>query len=995
LLRDLLANRYDIRESDPIVEVRQKFETAITDVLTDAAEAKAHFLGQWLGYDFGHSPHVATIGEDAEQLKNRGVLYLSQLWKRVAGERPVLLFLEDIHWADAPSLAAILDVLRREPALPLLVVALTRSSLFEHHPTWQELGQENKIEGLFDNEPAYYFVNLNPLPSTADHELLAEILQKVADIPPKLFNLVADRAEGNPFYMEEFVKMLIDGGVIEPGKDLWQVDLAHLDERRIPGTLTGVLQARLDRLAVEERGTLQRAAVIGRVFWDTAVQRLSGDRDQVQLVSLQKRELIYRQSETAFVNTHQFLFKHDLLRDVTYQTVLKKARQLYHGRVADWLVEVAGVNGRTDEYAAVIAEHYQLAEQQDKAAHWYGRAGQDAATRYAHSQAIHYLILALDLTAKDDNTTRYTLLSAREKVYDLQGNRQAQFEDLEQLASVVDGLGIIEQATVSLRQARYADMTGEYDYAIICAQAAIELGQPQDHTDIVSAGHEIWGKALWHQGQFLAAQEKYLAGLQLARTGANPRLVRDCLAGLGDVAWNQGEYASAQGYYEQALAICQENGDRQGEGESLKNLGNVALYQGEYTSAQGYYEQALAICRNIGNRQVEGESLNNLGNVALYQGDYASAQRYYKQSLAICREMGDRQGEATSLNNLGVVARRQGEYASAQKYYEQSLAIRQVIGDRKGEGESFNNLGLATWGQGDYASTKRHYEHSLAISQEIGDRKGEGICLHNLAFIASYQREYASALKYYEQSLAIRQEIGDQWGEGESLNELGVVARRQGDYASAQRYYEQSLAIKQKIGDRRGEGYSLNNLGTVALCQGEYMVAQRYLEQSLAIFRETGDRLDEGESLNQLGALMLARSNLQLAELYYQQAVAIHEELNQPHCLVENWAGLAKVKLVKGVQENAWKYAQQILEYLNTNPQLNGVESPIRTFHFIWDVLIALGQIGEAKGVLSLAIQAMQDYLNKNSDPTTQAMYLGQPHHQVLWVAWQQRQETH
>lgn len=830
LVRDLLATRFGIRESDPIDEMRQKFEAAIADILTGQAEMKAHFLGQWLGYDFSHSPYVAIIGDNAEQLKNRGLLYLTQFLRAMAQKRPILLFLEDIHWADTPSLDAILDILRREPALPLFVVALTRLSLFEHRPAWRELGQErrNEIEGLVFKEPGYHFITLNPLPTTVNRELLAEILQKVAYIPEKLFNLVANRAEGNPFYMEELVKMLIDNGVIVPEEELWRIDLTQLDETQIPGTLTGVLQARLDRLAANEKVTLQRASVVGRVFWDTAVKELGDDPNQVQLTPLQSRELIYKQSETAFIGTEQFLFKHDLLRDVTYQTVLKKTRQLYHGQIANWLVEVAVMNGRVDEYAAVISKHYQLAGKPDQAAIWYGRAGQYAAAHNAHEETIHYLNLALEFTHPDDYVARYTLLQVRENTYRIQGNREAQQADLDTLTSLANNLSAAEQANVALQRASYAIMTSEYATAIATVQAAIKLAQAVMATNLIAKGHSFWGTALFRQGKYPAAKIQYATGYRLAKEVGEQQVIASCLQGLGSVVQNQGDYMAASVYYHQTLAICREIGDRYGEGMSLNHLGGVADEQEDYVKAQQYFEQALVINRESGNRMGEAASLGNLGFGALCQGAYARACGYFEQTLLISREINHRRMEGTSLINLGEVAANQGEYARAYLYFEQALAI----------------------------------------FRKIGVRGGEGIC----------------------------------------LNELGAVA--------------------------------------------------------------------------------LAQANISLAKTYYRQAMTIHQELNLSHYLVEDWAGLAQVRLIQGDQVGARRYGEQVLNYLEENSRLNGAENPMRVFRFTWEVLVALDQPEESYRLLALAGQIMQDYLDKNSDPALQEMYLRQPHHQVLWAAW-------
>jgi tetratricopeptide (TPR) repeat protein len=231
--------------------------------------------------------------------------------------------------------------------------------------------------------------------------------------------------------------------------------------------------------------------------------------------------------------------------------------------------------------------------------------------------------------------------------------------------------------------------------------------------------------------------------------------------------------------------------------------------------------------------------------------------------------------------------------------------------------------------------------------------------------------------------------MGHQQGEGNSLNNLGNVALNQGDYGAAKGHFEQSLAIRREIGDRWGEGNSLSNLGRVVWNQGNYGTAKEYFEQSLAIRREIGDRLEEGNSLNDLGSAALALANLPLAETYYQQALTIHQELNQPRHLAEDWAGLAQLKLAKGDQKSAGRYGQQILDYLKENPRLNGIDNPMRTFRFTWEVLIALGQTSEADDVLTLAVQVMQDYLDKNSDHALREMYLRQPHHRILWAAWQ------
>ena len=816
LLRNMLADRFQILDSDPLAAVRQKFVVGLAEFLPQDSEMKAHILGTWLGYDFSESPHLRLIQDDPEQIKDRATLYLAQSFTAIGERQPIVVFLEDIHWADGGSLDTVVDLARRRPYLPLLVVCLARPSLYERRPQWEA--------GL----PVHTRLELASLTEADTRALVAEILRRVDPLPERLLGLISSRAEGNPFYAEELVKMLIDDGVIVTGTERWQVVPEQLLKFNVPPTLTGVLQARLDKLAPEEKQALQQASVIGRVFWDKALATLRAEAYKA-LPVLQAKEFIFPQADSAFAGTEAYIFKHTLLRDVAYESVLKRLRRQYHALVADWLVGAAEDNGRSDEYAALIGVHYQLAEKYMLAALWYGRVGQQATATFAHKEAIHYLTLALQFTPNNDRITQFSLLEAREKAYDYQGNREAQRQDLERLAALSGYLNVIEQAAVSLRQAHYADVTSDYAQAIFHAQAVIELGQSESDMGLEAAGQAAWGSALWQQGHYSQAQSHFQTGLQLAKMVGDEKQVAYCLHGLGIVADLQGDYAAARIYYEQALAIRREIGDRHGEGASLNGLGIVVGIQGDHTAAKGYFEEALAISQEIGNRYREGACLNNLGFEASNQGDYATAKRYFEQSLAIWRE--------------------------------------------------------------------------------IGDRYREGACLNNLGFIASSQEDHTSAKGYFKQSLAISQEIGNRWAEGISLHELGAIG--------------------------------------------------------------------------------LSQANLSSAESFYQQALAIRQELNQTHYLVEDWAGLAKVKLALGDQESAHQYGLEVVNYLKeNNSHLDGSENPMRVFHFTWDVLVTLGQTREADEVFTLAVQIMQDYLDKNSDTVLQEMYLNQPYHRLLWQAW-------
>jgi ABC-type oligopeptide transport system substrate-binding subunit/class 3 adenylate cyclase len=386
LIRRMFANRFEILNSDSAAEVQDKFRTAMAAALNPD---QADLVGQLLGLDFSASPAVqAQLG--SESFVELATAHLTEYMRAIASE-PTVILLEDIHSADDSSLDLLDCLAAAVHDRRLLVVCLARPPLFERRPNWGE-GRETHTQ-----------INLKPLSRRASRILVGEILQKAGDVPHELRDLIVEGAEGNPFYVEELIKMLIEDGVIVVGEDHWLVEPERLARVHVPPTLTGVLQARLDSLPPEEKMLLQRAAVVGRLFWDTAVadlkaneeSRLSEEDITALLEAVRDRELVFRRERSAFAGAEEYIFQHSLLRDVTYETVLLDVRRVYHGQVARWLEAAAGK--RISEYLGLIAGHYELAAEGEKAVEYLLRAGDQARLAYACHEASGFYHRALPL----------------------------------------------------------------------------------------------------------------------------------------------------------------------------------------------------------------------------------------------------------------------------------------------------------------------------------------------------------------------------------------------------------------------------------------------------------------------------------------------------------------------------------------------------------------------------------------------------------------------
>ena len=627
LFRDLFAHRFDILDSDPPPVALDKFRGGFASVLggnkagaadQDEDADAAGIVGHWLGFDFDASPAVARLLGSPE-FGLTAQAHLLRYFRAQAAADPLVIYLDDIHWADDASLDLardLADALRGSPA-PVFFVAPARPTLFERRPDWAA------------DRPGFTRVDLRPLSAAGTLALVDEVLQRVDDLPPRLRRRIADASGGNPFFVEELVKMLIEQGVIERGgegeqgsrgekltpapplplspapEEVWHVRAEKLAGLIVPTTLVGLLQARLDALPPVERLVLQCSAVIGRVFWDVAVDDMVDDAAIQAIQAAVARELIYRRERSAFAGAGEFTFKHALLREVCYETVLLADRRALHGRVARWLEAHAG--DRLDEYLTVLAEHWVAAGDSERAGDYMARSGELALAAGNHVAACVALRRSGQLTAPAA-TDLVRLGESCFMVSDLPGAADA-------LARALD-------------LARAAnDRTAEVDSLYWRSRVATA------------------------QGDFVAADAFLQTALPLARAIGGAPLAR-ALEGLAGVAGSRGELAAAGALAAEALALAHTAGDVTLEMRCLGLLGTFARLDGDLDAAGERFEAARALAHRAGNLEREATALLNLGDLAYRRGRFADARDAARVAFDLFRDQGRPDAIATAGGNL-------------------------------------------------------------------------------------------------------------------------------------------------------------------------------------------------------------------------------------------------------------------------------------------------------------------------------------------------------
>ncbi len=614
-----------------------------------------------------------------------------QVLQAAAGVRPTVIVIEDAHWADEATLE-LLHFLARSVGHAGLQVCVTYCDDGNGPANSLAELEENRVERL----------SLHGLLSQDTSDLVCSMLG-LKQPPALLMEQVQRTTGGNALFVQELIRSLAeDGVVLQRTVEGWRVDRAALQEARLPESIRQVAGNRLAYLSAEIREVLGWAAVVGPIFWDRVLEdvgQVSSERVETALREGLEQELIFERDALSFEGAREYLFAKPAVQEMGYESFSLQGRREVHSRVAAWLM--ARSEEEVNEHLGLIADHLVRAVQIEQAISYLTRAGEQAAAQFANVEAIAYLSRALDLTPTDEIARQYPLLLAREKMYHLQGAREAQTRDLAALQKLAKSLDDQRQAEAALRYADYFEATGDYPAMIGIAQQIIRLAQTAQDVNSEAMGYLHWGTALWRQSRYKAARFQLEQAQSLAQEAGLRKVEASSWNDLGVISDIQGDSDRAKVCMEQTLHIAQEIGDREQESTAFNNLGVINSHQGNNAEAIACWEQTLRIAREIGDRRQEGMTLSNLAGVVLDQGDYAQAQTHNEQSLNIRREVGDLQGQSLSLSGMGMAFLQQGDYARAKAYFERALHIAREVGDQRIECVGLNSLGLLAHQQGD------------------------------------------------------------------------------------------------------------------------------------------------------------------------------------------------------------------------------------------------------------------------------------------------------
>src|SRR3954462_1116866 len=594
----------------------------------------------------------AVQGERSQQ----EIAWAALEWaQRLAQEQPLVLVFEDIHWAEEPLLELIEHLATWVREAPLLLVSLARPELLDIRPGWG--GGRVRATAI----------ELEPLGESESEELV-DALMTGGQLSEDDRRQLLGKTEGNPLFLEETVRMLAEDGS------------AGID--RIPDTLQALIAARIDRLDPEAKALLQRAAVIGRTFWEGALERLSPELESLEgtLDDLRLREFVLDEERSSIRGERAYKFKHVLIREVAYSGLSKSARAEHHARFAEWLKERAGEERmkirafHLDRATALLTELDGAApvELQREAAEALTEAGLRGFAREANRVGRQHFLRALEL--EPTLRRRYLAARAADRLSDLPAVSREMEEVL--AAAIAEGDGWTQgRALVTLAEAavlREADVSA----AEQMIDNALEVLEPDDHNGRYRALRPR-ATIAWMRGDLAKEEQVMLEALELARASEHKGFESEAADELASVYLARLELDRAAPLIEQAILLAEESGSAEARGRALRFAGQLYLQRRELDDAEAALEAAREHLAEAGAAWSLGRTLNFSAWTARHKGDLPRAERLFRESIRILAPLEDRATLCETQRSLAELLLVQGRVDEAERF---ALAARETVG---------------------------------------------------------------------------------------------------------------------------------------------------------------------------------------------------------------------------------------------------------------------------------------------------------------------------
>jgi class 3 adenylate cyclase/tetratricopeptide (TPR) repeat protein len=804
---DVLRSLTGVSAESPPAQVRRALRQQVETLCPEPDEVYPH-LARVMSVPLEGEIETTLRDIEGRELKARAFRAAATFIEGAAQQRPLALVFEDLHWADPSSLELLGHLLELTDRAALLLICVFR--LHREHGSWQV-----REVAARDYPHRHTDVWLQPL-SSADSERLACNLLQVEGLSPAFREKVLSVAEGNPFYVEEILRGLIDQGtaIRDTASGSWEVaeDVAGV---ALPGTLHGLLQARIDRLHEDTRQVLQMAAVIGKIFLYRVLRAiappvlLTGEHTlDEHLLTVQREQMI---RERARIPELEYIFEHELTREAAYKGLLRSQRRSYHRQVAEALELL--FPERAEEQVGLLAHHWERAGDSDKAVSYLVRAAKQAGTSYACVEALEHLTLALTL-AEQSSMADMTLVGIREQrgqAYASIGDMGAARKDLNWVLEWGRHSGDRRKVAETLLDLIGPLLTGhEMDQAFACAQEASNIAASLEDNELIARSTGAVGAALCVRGDLQQARD-YLQTALVAAQGFEMHdfPVEVLHYYLMERYWS-GDFDEVLAQVDEALT-APEGTHRPNLLHGVYLFGSLSLCSlGAYQQALDMLDQADELTRVARMTYAPAELLNTRGWIHQEIYNLKRSAELNEECSQLAHDLGETESEANALVNLGVDHLWLGDQEKAEECFCRAwdLLEKQFGGFRW----RWKTRLLAAWGelrleQGRADEALEYAEQCLELAEQTSARKNliKGWKLKGEALAHLGQEQ--EALACLTQAVGMATELRNPPLLWKSRHALADGLLGKGHVEQAREHYSQAAAVIQQTAASLPEGH--------------------------------------------------------------------------------------------------------------------------------------------------------------------------------------------
>jgi predicted ATPase/DNA-binding SARP family transcriptional activator len=663
---------------------------------------------------------------------------------------PLLLLLEDLHWADEETLRflpALADRLRKHA---VLVIGTYRGAEVRSLPVKWEQFQGLDRSALLEKKTL----------SGLDAASTSELIQRSLDLPqsaPTFEKRIYQETDGNPLFILEVLRTLQDEGVLtqsETGawRTPWDDSTADYAELPLPRMVEELIARRLERLPDDSRQVLNIAAILGAEV-DFPLLSALCELSTKDLLNA-TRDLVTRQLLIEMADGYRF--SHNKTHQVTRNKMDEKLRTALHRNV------ILTIEQQRPDKIAALAHHATQGQLWAEAIHYHQQAAQQADSAHAYITSLSHYEQALGLVAFLDfsSSLHFDLLAGHEKTSSLLGKREEQANDLEKMQMIAEK-DTEKRYRVALGKAKYLGQINQYAASQTAAKEALKLGKKLKDKEKQSAALGALGMALVWQGQTEDSLPPLQDAITLAIESENQKEEAQYRRSLGSALLGIRDYERAEKELEAALSLAKQQDDLLEQAEVYNLLGIIQMERGESASGKASYEQALDYCREIGYLYGEGRALTNLGNLYYFQGELDKTLAFYDQAIIVFAKLGEKRGEVqVRLNRASISLNVLGNTSQVRDDALFSLDYAEEVNDPISKGQALTVLAESERQSGEREAARQHLEEGIVVMEAAGDQWLLVQEYRGLALLDILEEKPEQALESLERALAISEELG-------------------------------------------------------------------------------------------------------------------------------------------------------------------------------------------------------------------------------------------